>query len=351
MMHASKEKVSGRNSAHPVIQLIKERHASNSKPGLRKDSFKLGLAIEGGGMRGVIATGMASALHFLGLVDVFDSVYGASAGAFSGCLFITHQSPLGLTIFYEDINNERFISFKRVFKKNRSIIDLDFLVHDVLLGLKPLNWKGVRDSKISLNIIVSSINRRRSVSFNQFESEDELCTLLKASSNLPMIAGPPISHKEDLLFDAFLYESIPYETAIRDGCTHILVLLTRPFKKMREAPSFLKKAIVTKKLRQLKPGLDEDYLKWPNYYNRAIEFLYKSNHECIEPPYIYSIYPGESEHEIGRLEKDRQKLVKGGTTGMEAVLRIFSPHQNINFHEVLYPVNELGVIPIMTGDK
>ncbi|CAN0536464.1 unnamed protein product, partial [Ectocarpus sp. 8 AP-2014] len=36
------------------------------------DGRRIGLAIEGGGMRGCVAAGMASCLHFLGMADSFD---------------------------------------------------------------------------------------------------------------------------------------------------------------------------------------------------------------------------------------------------------------------------------------
>ena len=35
-------------------------------------------------MRGCVAAGMVSCLHFLGLADSFDGVYGASAGSLVG---------------------------------------------------------------------------------------------------------------------------------------------------------------------------------------------------------------------------------------------------------------------------
>ena len=35
-------------------------------------------------MRGCVAAGMASCIHFLGLADSFDGVYGASAGSLVG---------------------------------------------------------------------------------------------------------------------------------------------------------------------------------------------------------------------------------------------------------------------------
>ena len=64
---------------HPVISLILERARSGSKPLRRDDEFKLGLAIEGGAMRGVISAGMATALESLGLLPVFDAVYEIAA--------------------------------------------------------------------------------------------------------------------------------------------------------------------------------------------------------------------------------------------------------------------------------
>jgi hypothetical protein len=50
-------------SQHPVIQAIHSRIKSKSTPGNRTDGMKIGLAIEGGGMRGCVAAGMATVLY------------------------------------------------------------------------------------------------------------------------------------------------------------------------------------------------------------------------------------------------------------------------------------------------
>src|SRR5437762_13550 len=91
---------------HPVIELILDRARSRSQPLKRVDGFKLGLAIEGGSMRGVVSAGMVTALEYLQLLNVFDSVYGSSAGAFNGAFFVANQAAYGTTIYYENINNE-----------------------------------------------------------------------------------------------------------------------------------------------------------------------------------------------------------------------------------------------------
>jgi predicted acylesterase/phospholipase RssA len=66
---------------HPVLNVIHTRYYEGSKPGQRTDGYKVGLAIEGGGMRGAVSAGAAAAVHLLGLHDAVDVVYGSSAGA------------------------------------------------------------------------------------------------------------------------------------------------------------------------------------------------------------------------------------------------------------------------------
>lgn len=50
-----------------AIKLLRKRADQNSKPGKRSDGFKLGLVVEGGGMRGAVSGGALQALHDLGL--------------------------------------------------------------------------------------------------------------------------------------------------------------------------------------------------------------------------------------------------------------------------------------------
>ena len=69
---------------HPVVAALHRRAAEGSRAGARRDGMKIALAVEGGGMRGCVAAGMAAAISELGLLDSFDAVYGASAGSLIG---------------------------------------------------------------------------------------------------------------------------------------------------------------------------------------------------------------------------------------------------------------------------
>jgi predicted patatin/cPLA2 family phospholipase len=330
------------NLKHPVIQLIEKRKEDRSLPNRRKknDHFKLGLVIEGGGMRGVVGTAMASALHFLGLVDVFDAVYGASAGSLTGTFFVTNRAPFGPAVYYENLNNDNFIDLKRGLWSEKPTLDLDYLIWDVLVNIKPMDWVGVMNSPIPLHIIVSSLNQGKAVDFvsNEIPNKEDLFTLLKASACIPLVAGPPVEYKGDLLSDASVYESIPYKVAVKDGCTHILCLLTRPKGLHRSAPGFFQKYILAPRMRKIKAGLDIEYLKGYRDYNYDLDYLFRMNQDFSQnKTSILSIAPAEGDKAVSRLEKSQKKLIEGSISGLKAVYGAFNKADELDFGIIIHP--------------
>jgi predicted patatin/cPLA2 family phospholipase len=98
----------------PVLEVILERQRRGSRPGAREDGWRVGLLVEGGAMRAVVSSGMASALELLGLRECFDAVYGASAGAAVGAYFVAGNVAAGTAIFYEHANSRAFIDLRRL---------------------------------------------------------------------------------------------------------------------------------------------------------------------------------------------------------------------------------------------
>jgi predicted patatin/cPLA2 family phospholipase len=137
---------------HPTACALLDRQVSASQPGLREDDRIIALAIEGGGMRGVVAAGMVTALERLGLRDCFDSVYGSSAGSISGAYFIAAQAGYGASIFYNHINNRKFIDLKRILR-GRPIISLEFLLDEVCIRDRRLDYDRVLKSAISFKAL------------------------------------------------------------------------------------------------------------------------------------------------------------------------------------------------------
>ena len=259
--------------AHPVVRALAERAAEGSRPGARRegDAKKIALAIEGGGMRGCIAGGMVTALHYLGLADAVDVVYGSSAGSLVGAYFISRQMPhdgpevyydclpTGGTDFIELRNAVRALGLggldvlrSRALLKDRfaegskalgpPVLKLDFLLETLVQREKPLDWAAFWRAQPSqpLKVVASGLRTRRarvlSAEGGHFASLPELARCMRASMLLPGIAGPTINDIEGLcdgtggdepLADALILEPIPYRSAIAEGATHTLVMRTR----------------------------------------------------------------------------------------------------------------------------
>ena len=80
---------------HRLADVLAERSENAGRPGHRADGHRVALAVEGGGMRGTVSAGMDLALRELGLLPLFDAVYGASAGAISAAWLLSSR-PEGL---------------------------------------------------------------------------------------------------------------------------------------------------------------------------------------------------------------------------------------------------------------
>mmetsp|Transcript_12626 Transcript_12626/g.27984 ORF Transcript_12626/g.27984 Transcript_12626/m.27984 type:complete len:655 (-) Transcript_12626:640-2604(-) len=265
---------------HPVLQLLHERRRTKSPltptTETRPDGFKVALVVEGGGMRGCLSAGMVAAIHYLGLEDTFDVVYGSSAGTVIGAYFITRQLPwFGPEIYYDSLTTagKQFIDTKRLLRSvgvglvdprllkdvvvrranGKPVLNLPFLLKSTAQEKKPLDWeKFVEMQKVQpLKIVSSGLKRGRSVVLDMekgnFENRQELADCMHSSCLLPGIAGPLMNldtrengggklklgnridepHLEPLA-DALIFEPLPYKTAIENGATHVVLLRTRP---------------------------------------------------------------------------------------------------------------------------
>eukprot|EP00879_Flechtneria_rotunda_P017554 GHRR01018404.1.p1 GENE.GHRR01018404.1~~GHRR01018404.1.p1 ORF type:complete len:327 (+),score=120.06 GHRR01018404.1:680-1660(+) len=184
-------------------------------------------------MRGIVTGAMLMGLRDMGLTGVFDAVYGASAGAINATYFLTGQ-PEGLDIYTDHLAvGNRFLSLKRYWRATRGngkdcVMDLDYLLDEVMDSIIPLDWQAVIDSPLPLKVVVSSLTTLRSETLQDFRGRADLVECLKATANVPEIVGPPRQHRGHSLVDAAVFEPLPVKAALRDGCTHVLALCSRP---------------------------------------------------------------------------------------------------------------------------
>jgi len=209
----------------PVLQVILERARVKSRPGARTDDHLVCLAVEGGGMRGAVSAGMCVVLEAAGLVPAFDRIYGVSAGALNGWATAAGQAALSAT-HYQDAANRRMINPMRPLV-GRPVIDFDFLFDDVIGARKPLSFAAMSGGP-EFRALATSLETLSLRVLASFSDANELAQAVRASSSLPRLGGRPPLFRGERMVDGGMIEAIPFETALREGATHVLVLRSRP---------------------------------------------------------------------------------------------------------------------------
>jgi predicted patatin/cPLA2 family phospholipase len=309
--------------ADAVRDLIRQRQSEGSQPGARRDGHRLALCIEGGAMRGVVSAGMVSALEQLDLLHVFDYVYGSSAGAMNGAFFIAGQAAVGTSIYYEDINNRQFISFSRV-SRGKPILDLDFLVWEVMCKRKPLDAARVIDSPVRLRTLATDTTTGDRETFDAWRDPKDLLSCLRAGASMPIVAGPPYVFRGRTYWDALLSEPIPARAAEDDGCTHLVVLLTRPTGAEGPRLSPLDRYYILPRLRGVSHRIATRYGDRPRLYQELLKAL-GSGRGPSGRASVLTVSPIGSS--IGKLERNADRLVAAARAGMRAVFDALGPNQ------------------------
>lgn len=329
--------------SHAVVEALKGRAKEHSQPGKRKDRYKIGLVIEGGGMRGVVGGGMVTALEHLGLRNSFDVVYGGSAGSITGAYFLAEQAAYGTTIYYQNINNHKFIyTWPNPILRmlcNKQIMYMKYLMYTVMTKEKYLNWQRVIKSDIPLKVAMSSIEDGKLIMADSFSSRDELFEALRAGATIPLAGGKPVSIGGKMFMDASVYAAIPVYEAIKDGCTHILVLRTRPRGVLRNVPQIMQRFIYMK-MKSLGERFAQAYVASQAEYNHSIKFMDSAENIQTSAPFICSAVLPRGMTPVSQLETRAPVLIDAARQGVLACLGLFG-RDSCQVVEVLKPSGEI----------
>lgn len=304
---------------HPVIRLLRERLAGGSIPGRRSDPHVLAVAIEGGGMRGVVSAGMVAALDDLGVQPALDLVVGVSAGASNGFGLLSGLGRTTALTYVDGCTDGRFIDARRAVRRGRPVMDLDHLLDDLILGPHPGGCERLLGSGVRFGVVATDAQTTRPVLLDGLGSYAELRAALMATSMVPGIAGDGATFAGRRYVDGTVSESIPYPAAVGAGATHVLVLQTRPFGVALKPPSAAERFLVGRTLRRENPALVATYKGRPERYAHAVLELGARSADHAGPPFLATIRPRAGTPPVSNLEQDRACVLAGAISGVRAV--------------------------------
>jgi predicted patatin/cPLA2 family phospholipase len=323
---------------HPVVEVLSSRMSEGSLPGKRADPFRVGLAVEGGGMRGVLSGAMLAALGDQGLTNSFDAVYAYSSGAINSAYFVSGGGWHSLSVYYDDLVSSEFLSYRRLLER-KPIISLDFVFDIVMEERNPLNYQRLLASPIELNLVASSIDQVKPHIFGGLSTKSDVKTALRASSSIPLLAGSPVMFRGERFVDGAVLLSHPFLAARDDACTHVMVIRTRSDNS--SAGKFtLDKRIMAQRLERLQRGMKEAVRATVEEYNEVADEVQQRSLSGTGQPYVLEVSAGPGSRTVGRFTKDKARIYQGMREAYGAMLEAVTGRRP---HVLLRPANALAI--------
>ena len=258
--------------------------------------MKVGLVLEGGGMRSLFTMGIVDLMQEEGIK--VDGIVGVSAGACFGCNYKSHQPGRALRYNITMKDEPRYMGW-RTFLRTGNLLDPEFAYHTVPMEIDIFDKETFENDPTEFHVVCTDIVTGKPV-YKQLKTIDyEALEWIRASSSMPLVSTP-IELEGRMLLDGGMVDSIPLKYAEEQGFERNIVILTQPkeYVKGKSKLSFLFKLFVRK------------YPKVAEIMARR-HLMYKAEQEFIKEEEAKGkallIYPDEPLN-IGRTTQDETEM-------------------------------------------
>lgn len=312
-----------------VRELLLARREQGYRGGEDDDGYKVGLAVEGGGMRGVISGAMMIAVRDLGLKDLFDGFYGTSSGSINVAYFLNGDSWRALATYYDHLVGSDFVSFSRMLRGQRPVrIDT---VMDLMDGDVAIDYERVlkESQRVRFGIGVSNVETGEPEYIYDFADADDLRRGLRVGAWLPVLAGPPQPYRNHHYLDGGVFVPAPYYVALDDGCTHVLQLVTRTEGPPPDKPGVAER-FAAWRLDKRSHGTGKTFL---SLHAEHLQTLKKVGFTDVvfRDARLHRLACEAGSHSVDRLTMDRSVLLEGARAAYDRVLSTFGEEEKTYF--------------------
>ena len=256
--------------------------------------MRVGLVLEGGGMRGLYTAGVLDA--FLDAGIEVDGIVSVSAGALFGVNFVSGQRGRALRYNKKYISHPNYMGL-RSWIKTGNMVNKDFTYYEIPMKLDVFDQEAFAKANIPFYAVATNVETGQPEYF-QIDHVFEQMEILRASSALPLVSNI-VEWQGKKYLDGGLSDSIPVEFARSLGFDKLIVILTRPLGYRKKASS----GRIYKLLYRKYPRFVQVATKRYQHYNDSLDQIEKLE----KTGDLFAIRPSKA-LEIGRLEKNPDKL-------------------------------------------
>lgn len=266
--------------------------------------FEAGLVLEGGGMKGLYTAGVLD--FFLDKSIEFSSVYGVSAGACTMCSYLSKQRGRGFETMTDYLDQKRYMGIYSLLTTG-DIFGAEMSYNLVPNYLNPFDYEEYKKYEGKAYAVVTNIETGKA-EYIQIKDMKEGIQYVRASSSLPLVSRN-VEIDGKLYLDGGIADSIPIKKSEADGNRKNIVVMTKAVGYKREPEKTV--ALLKAKYRKY-PHVYELMENRHIDYNKTVAYI-----EEEEKSGKLLLLRPEKELEIGRLEKDKEKLRKLYDAGYE----------------------------------
>ena len=257
--------------------------------------MKVGLVLEGGGMRALFTAGVLDALLDIKELDI-DGIVGVSAGALFGVNYVSGQKERAIRYNIKYARDKRYMGFYSWITTGNAVNE-EFAFYEIPFKLDVFDQEKFKQSKIDFYVVMTNVESGKP-EYVLIKDVFKQMEYLRATSALPF-ASKIIEINGKKYLDGGISDSIPIDYCEDLGYDKIILVLTRPKNTHKEDKlNFLYKLVYRKY-----PNLVERLINMGKDYEvvlKKIEDLENKNKRfVIRPPKVLK---------IGRLEKNEDKI-------------------------------------------
>ncbi len=187
---------------------------------------RIGLVVEGGGMKCAYGAGILDA--FLDDGIDFDYAIGVSAGSANTASFLAGQRGRNLRFYTDHIKEPGYFGFKS-FLETGDLFGLKYIYATLSNsnGADALDYQKVLDNPTEFVIVATNAKTGKPTYFHKRDMKQDDYRAIMASCALPA-ACRPIRIDGEKYYDGGVSDSIPVQKALDDGCDKVVIITSKP---------------------------------------------------------------------------------------------------------------------------